>query len=79
MRAARWLNQRINLQVGKEDVGLVEGTQAGLASLGYGTGYLSRKEARIKLFQDEVRARIPEALLREPPASFRPHLAAEPA
>ena len=38
MRAARWLNQRINLQVGKEDVGLVEGTQAGLASLGYGTG-----------------------------------------
>ena len=32
MRAARWLNQRINLQVGKEDVGLVEGTQAGLAS-----------------------------------------------
>jgi phenylpropionate dioxygenase-like ring-hydroxylating dioxygenase large terminal subunit len=79
MRAARWLNQRINLQVGKEDVGLVEGTQAGLASLGYGTGYLSRKEARLKLFQDEVRARIPEALLREPPASFRPRLAAESA
>jgi phenylpropionate dioxygenase-like ring-hydroxylating dioxygenase large terminal subunit len=70
MRVARWLNLRINMQVGKEDVGLVEGTQAGLASLGYGTGHLSRKEARIKLFQDEVRRRIPAALLREPPDAF---------
>lgn len=79
MRAARWLNQRINMQVGREDVGLVEGTQAGLASLGYGVGHLSRKEARIKLFQDEIRKRIPEALLREPPRPSADLAAAEPA
>ncbi|MFO1091597.1 MAG: aromatic ring-hydroxylating dioxygenase subunit alpha [Hyphomicrobiales bacterium] len=55
MRAARWLNVRINTQVGREDVGLVEGTQAGLASLGYGTGLLSTKEARIRMFQGRIR------------------------
>ena len=59
MRAVRWLNQRINSQVGKEDVGLVQGAQAGLASLGYGSGPLSKKEARIKLFQDRIRELIP--------------------
>lgn len=67
MRAARWLNQRINNQVGLEDVGLVEGTQAGLASLGYGTGLLSSKEARIKLFQDRLRETIPLVRLPHPP------------
>lgn len=61
MRAARWLNMRINAQVGREDVGLVEGTQAGLASLGYGTGLLSTKEARIRMFQQRIRELIPDA------------------
>lgn len=67
MRAARWLNQRINSQVGKEDVGLVEGTQAGLASLGYGKGLLSKKEARVKLFQDRLREEVPLMRLPHPP------------
>jgi phenylpropionate dioxygenase-like ring-hydroxylating dioxygenase large terminal subunit len=67
MRAARWLNQRINNQVGREDVGLVEGTQAGLASLGYNVGLLSKKEARIKLFQDRLRERLPLVRLPHPP------------
>ncbi|HEV7255245.1 MAG TPA: aromatic ring-hydroxylating dioxygenase subunit alpha [Mesorhizobium sp.] len=70
MRAARWLNQRINAQVGMEDVGLVEGAQAGLASLGYGTGLLSKKEARIKLFQDRIREIIP--MVRSPTPPRRP-------
>ena len=61
MRAARYLNQRINAQVGREDVALVEGVQAGLASLGYGTGPLSGKEARVKQFHDMIRAAIPAA------------------
>lgn len=66
-RAVRWLNRRINHQVGKEDVGLVEETQAGLASLGYGTGPLSKKEARIKLFQDRMHELIPMVRLSLPP------------
>ena len=61
MRAARYLNQRINAQVGREDVALVEGVQAGLASLGYGAGPLSGKEARVKQFHDMIRAAIPAA------------------
>lgn len=68
MRAARWLNQRINSQVGKEDVDLVERTQAGLASLGYGKGLLSKKEARVKLFQDRLREQVPLMRLPHPPA-----------
>ena len=67
MRAARWLNQRINSQVGKEDVDLVERTQAGLASLGYGKGLLSKKEARVKLFQDRLREQVPLTRLPYPP------------
>lgn len=55
MRAARWLNQRINRLVTAEDLGLVEGVQRGLQSLGYGQGFLSRREARVKQFQDKVR------------------------
>jgi phenylpropionate dioxygenase-like ring-hydroxylating dioxygenase large terminal subunit len=66
MRAARWLNVRINTQVGREDVGLVEGTQAGLASLGYGTGLLSKKEARIQMFQQRILELLPEAARQRP-------------
>jgi phenylpropionate dioxygenase-like ring-hydroxylating dioxygenase large terminal subunit len=61
MRAARYLNQRINAQVGREDVALVEGVQAGLGSLGYGAGPLSGKEARVRQFHDMIRAAIPAA------------------
>ncbi|MEA2779818.1 MAG: hypothetical protein QOK29_1362 [Rhodospirillaceae bacterium] len=61
MRAARYLNQRINRQVGLEDVHLVEGVQAGLGSRSYSIGRLSRKEARVKQFHDMIRARIPVA------------------
>lgn len=61
MRAARYLNQRINRDVGREDVMLVEGVQAGLASSGYGRGILSGKESRVRQFQDLIRAAIPLA------------------
>lgn len=61
MRAARYLNQRINREVGKEDVALVEGVQAGLGSRGYGTGILSGQESRVKQFHDMILAAIPEA------------------
>ena len=62
MRAARWCNQRINRLVGREDRGLVEGVQRGLASLGYGEGLLHRREARVRQFQQGVRARLGDVL-----------------
>ena len=58
MRAARYCNQRINRLVGREDRGLVEGVQRGLASLGYGEGLLHRREARVRQFQQGVRERM---------------------
>jgi len=61
MRAARWLNQRINTLVGQEDVDIVEGVQAGLGSSGYRAGILSGKEARVRQFQALVRQAIPIA------------------
>ncbi|QEX18918.1 (2Fe-2S) ferredoxin [Hypericibacter terrae] len=61
MKAARWLNQRINRLVGAEDKGLVEGVQAGLGSSGYRSGILSAKEVRVQQFQSMIRAAIPVA------------------
>jgi len=58
MRAARALNQRINRLVSREDQGLVEGVQRGLASSGYRQGKLSRREARVRQFQDAWRQRL---------------------
>ena len=67
MRAARWLNMRINRQVGLEDVELVEGVQLGLGSRSYQVGPLSRREARVGQFQDLIRKRIPVAACLEAP------------
>lgn len=55
MRVARALNQRINRLVSREDQDLVEGVQRGLASTGYRQGKLSRREARVRQFQDAWR------------------------
>jgi phenylpropionate dioxygenase-like ring-hydroxylating dioxygenase large terminal subunit len=67
MRAARYLNMRINRQVSFEDVELVEGVQIGLESRSYQIGRLSRREARVKQFHDIIRERIPVATSVEPP------------
>jgi len=67
MRAARWLNQRINAQVSREDKDLVEGVQAGLGSSGYRTGILSTKEARVHQFQELIRVAIPVSVLERAP------------
>lgn len=58
MRAARYCNLRINRLVSREDRGLVEGVQRGLASLGYGEGLLNRREARVRQLQEGIRARL---------------------
>jgi len=59
MRAARYLNMRINRDVGTEDIHLVEGVQSGLGSAAYGQGLLSREESRVFHFHEEIRARVP--------------------
>ena len=66
MRAARRLIYRINGKVQREDEGLVESVQAGLATSAYTTGYLSEKEACLRQLHNMVRAAIPVA--REPTA-----------
>ena len=71
LHAARWLNDRINRLVGEEDVALVRGVQAGLASRSYGTGVLSRREARVADFHAQIRARLPVAALPRSPGPGR--------
>jgi len=65
MRLARRLNQRINRLVSREDQGLVEGVQRGLASAGYRQGKLSRREARVRQFQNAWRERMARQESRE--------------
>jgi len=71
MKAARWLSSRINRQIYIEDDFLVRSVQAGLESTAYTTGRLSQKEACVRQFQDEIRARLPVARLRDRPAPGR--------
>src|SRR5262249_6927342 len=59
LRAARGLTRRVNFQVQREDEGLIESVQAGLATSAYGVGYLSEKEACLRQLHDMVRAAIP--------------------
>ncbi len=67
MRAARYLNHRINSQVQREDNLLTASVQKGLASGSYSTGVLSQKEVILGAFQDWVRAQLPVARLSEAP------------
>ena len=69
LRAARWLIRRINAQVQREDEGLIESVQAGLATSAYGVGTLSEKEACLRQLHDMVRAAIPVARRPEAPAA----------
>ena len=68
MRAARYLNWRINRQVNAEDTALIERVQQGMASPSFQVGPLSREEVCLRAFAGKLRALIPEARLRHPPA-----------
>jgi len=67
MKAAQFLNYRINTQVQSEDDELVRSVQVGLASESYSGGILSEKEVCLRQFHDMVRALLPVARLPEPP------------
>jgi phenylpropionate dioxygenase-like ring-hydroxylating dioxygenase large terminal subunit len=64
MRAARYLNWRINRRVNAEDKALIERVQAGMASSSYRVGPLGANEVALRRFGARLRERIPEC--REP-------------
>ncbi len=61
MRAARYLNWRINRQVNVEDKTLIERVQAGMASSSYTVGPLSENEVCLRSFARRMRRTIPES------------------
>lgn len=68
MRAARYLNWRINRRVSLEDKALIERVQAGMASSSYTMGPLSKGEVCLRSFAQRLRTLIPESQLPHPPA-----------
>jgi len=67
MRAARYLNWRINRRVSLEDKALIERVQAGMASSSYLFGPLSENEVCLRSFARRMRALIPESALPQAP------------
>lgn len=61
MRAARYLNWRINRQVNAEDTALITRVQHGMQSRSFTMGPLSDKEVCLKHFCKRIRAIIPQA------------------
>jgi len=60
MRAARYLNWRINRKVNLEDKTLIERVQAGMGSRSYTVGPLSEGEVCLRSFARRLRTLIPE-------------------
>ncbi len=67
VKAARYLNWRINRQVNLEDTALIEGVQAGMASSSYTSGPLSPNEVCLISFSERMRQLIPDACLERAP------------
>jgi phenylpropionate dioxygenase-like ring-hydroxylating dioxygenase large terminal subunit len=72
MRAARYLNWRINRRVSLEDKTLIERVQAGMSSRSYTPGPLGHNEVSLRSFARRLRELIPESRLQTaPPAGWR--------
>jgi carnitine monooxygenase subunit len=69
MRAARYLNWRINRQVSLEDKALIERVQAGMSSSSYSAGPLGESEVCLRSFAQRMRSLIPESRLPQAPHS----------
>ena len=61
VRAARYLNWRINRQVNAEDTALVARVQSGMSSSSYASGPLSKAEVCLAAFARRLREAVPEA------------------
>jgi phenylpropionate dioxygenase-like ring-hydroxylating dioxygenase large terminal subunit len=71
MRAARYLNWRINRIVSLEDKALIERVQHGMGSRSYTVGPIGDGEVSLKSFGRRMRALIPQARAhRAPPAGW---------
>jgi phenylpropionate dioxygenase-like ring-hydroxylating dioxygenase large terminal subunit len=68
MKAARYLNWRINRRVNAEDTELISRVQHGMASPTYLPGPLGQSEVCLRSFARKLRTMIPEARLERPPA-----------
>lgn len=71
MKAARYLNWRINRQVNAEDTALISRVQAGMESKSYQPGPLGESEVCLRSFARKLRHIIPEACENTPPQSYR--------
>ncbi len=67
MRAARYLNWRINRRVSAEDKALIERVQAGMGSSSYSAGPLGEGEVCLRSFARRMRGLIPESQLPQAP------------
>ena len=67
VKAARYLNWRINRQVNAEDTVLIARVQQGMASRSYVPGPLGESEVCLRSFARKLRRLIPEANLHQPP------------
>ena len=67
MKAARYLNWRINRRVNEEDSELIARVQDGMASPSYLAGPLGTSEVCLRSFAQKLRRLIPEARLERPP------------
>jgi phenylpropionate dioxygenase-like ring-hydroxylating dioxygenase large terminal subunit len=68
IRAARYLNWRINRRVSLEDKALIERVQAGMASSSYTCGPLADGEVCLRSFARRMRSLIPESALPNAPS-----------
>jgi phenylpropionate dioxygenase-like ring-hydroxylating dioxygenase large terminal subunit len=72
MKAARYLNWRINRRVNAEDTELIARVQRGMESASYEPGPLGVSEVCLRSFAARLRRMIPEAQLERPPAEWPP-------
>jgi phenylpropionate dioxygenase-like ring-hydroxylating dioxygenase large terminal subunit len=70
MRAARYLNWRINRRVNAEDTALIARVQQGMASRSFTSGPLSEREVCLRHFCRRMRELIPEARNEQPRVAF---------
>ena len=70
MRAARYLNWRINRQVNDEDTALIARVQAGMESQYFTPGPLGESEVCLRSFASKLRDLIPETRMPTPPRSY---------
>ncbi|QNM83541.1 aromatic ring-hydroxylating dioxygenase subunit alpha [Sphingomonas sabuli] len=67
MRAARFLNWRINRRVNAEDTELIQRVQDGMQSANYEAGPLGTSEVCLRSFARKLRQLVPQARLDRPP------------